>query len=170
MDLRSHIRDIPDFPKKGIIFKDITPLLGDPEAFQYAVEALASRYETQDFDKIVAVESRGFIFGAALALRMHRGLVPVRKPGKLPAETIRQSFELEYGQDALEIHKDALRPGERALIVDDLLATGGTLEAAAKLVEAVGGKVHGIVTLIELTFLNGRVRLAPHPYYACIQF
>lgn len=170
MDLRSFIRDVPDFPKPGIIFKDITPLLGNPEAFAHAVETLALRYENHAFDKIVAVESRGFLFGAALAFRLKIGLVPVRKPKKLPAETVSQSFDLEYGQDTLEIHKDALSPGEKALIVDDVLATGGTLEATAKLVERIGGSVHEIVTLIELTFLNGRERLKGYPYYACIQY
>lgn len=170
MDIRSIIRDVPDFPKKGIIFKDITPLLGDPAAFAAAIDALAERYEKAPFDKIVAIESRGFIFGAALAYRLGKGFVPVRKPGKLPAETVSETYDLEYGKDTLEIHKDALKPGEAVLILDDVLATGGTLEATAKLVERVGGRVHEIATLIELTFLGGRKRLGRYPYYACIAF
>ncbi|NQU43082.1 adenine phosphoribosyltransferase [bacterium] len=170
MDLRACVRDVVDFPKKGIVFKDITPLLADPKAFAYVTDHLAERYANQEFDKIIAVESRGFFFGAGLSLRLGRGLVPVRKPGKLPAEKIRQTFDLEYGQDALEIHTDAIKPGEKVLIVDDLLATGGTLEASTKLVEALGGEVLEIVTIIELTFLKGRERLAGYPLYACIQY
>ena len=170
MDLRTFIRDVPDFPKPGIIFKDITPLLGNAEAFQYAIEVLAQRYENHSFDKIVAIESRGFFFGAGLALRLGCGLAPVRKPGKLPAAKISQTFDLEYGQDTLEIHKDALKLGDRVLLVDDVLATGGTLEAAAKLIETIGGNVHEIVTVIELTFLHGRERILKYPYYACIQY
>ena len=170
MDLRSVIRDVPDFPKPGILFRDITPLLGDPAAFAYAVDMMAERYKDVAFDKIVAVESRGFILGAPLAYRLKCGFVPVRKPGKLPADTVKQSFDLEYGQDALEIHKDALKPGEKVLIVDDVLATGGTLYATAKLVEAIGGCVVEIVTLAELTFLNGREKIKDYPYYGCLQY
>lgn len=170
MDIRTIIRDVPDFPKKGIIFKDITPLLADPAAFAGVIDDLAQRYEDAPFDKIVAIESRGFIFGAALAYRLKKGFVPVRKPGKLPAETIRQTYTLEYGEDTLEMHKDAIEPGEGVLILDDLLATGGTLEATANLVEQLGGRVHEIVTLIELTFLNGRARIAPYSYHTCVQF
>jgi adenine phosphoribosyltransferase len=177
VDLRAFIRDIPDFPKPGILFKDITPLLGNAEAFRHTIEALAQRYENggsgtgaSPFTKIVAIESRGFFFGAGLALRLGCGLVPVRKPGKLPAETVSQSFDLEYGKDTLEMHKDALKPGDRVLLVDDVLATGGTLEATAKLVGTLGATVHEIVTVIELTFLNGRQRIREYPYYACIQY
>jgi len=170
MDLRSFIRDIPDFPKKGIIFKDITPLLQNAEAFAHAIDLLAERYGNHAFDKIVAIESRGFIFGAALAYRMKRGFVPLRKPGKLPAETVSQTFDLEYGKDTLEMHKDALKPGEKVLIVDDVLATGGTVEAAAKLVEKVGAEVVEIVTMIELTFLKGQERIKAYRYYSFIQY
>lgn len=170
MDLRSFIRDVPDFPKKGIVFKDITPMLLDPAAFAGAVDVLSAHCEGLDFDKIAAIESRGFPFGAALALRRECGLILVRKPGKLPADTVSQSFDLEYGQDTLEMHRDAVAPGEKILIVDDLLATGGTLEATVKLVEKLGGEVREIVTLIELTFLHGRERIEGYPFFACMQF
>lgn len=170
MDLRSFIRDIPDFPKPGIVFKDITPLLGDAKAFRYTIDQLRERYANQSIAKVVAIESRGFLFGAPLAERLGCGLVPVRKLGKLPYRTIAQAYDLEYGQDTLQIHEDALEPGERVLIVDDLLATGGTLAATAQLVEKVGGRVHEIVTVIELTFLKGRERLRQYPYYGCLQF
>lgn len=170
MDLRSFVRDVPDFPKKGILFKDITPMLKAPDAFAQVIERLAERYVNHEFDQIVGIESRGFIFGAALALRMNRGFIPMRKPGKLPAETVSQSFNLEYGTDTLEMHKDALNPGDKVLIIDDVLATGGTLEAAAKLVQKVGAEVVEIVTVIELTFLNGQERLAPFQFYSLIQF
>ena len=170
MDLRSFIRDIPDFPKEGIVFKDITPLLLNPEAFEASIDALEGHCEGLEFDKIAAIESRGFPFGAALALRRKCGLILVRKPGKLPADTVSQSFDLEYGQDTLEMHRDAVAPGEKILIVDDLLATGGTLEATAKLVEQLGGEVREIVAMIELTFLHGRDRIKDYPFYACIEF
>ena len=170
MDLRSFIRDVPDFPKPGILFKDIAPLLGDAKAFRFAIEQLRERYANQGIAKIAAIESRGFLFGAPLAERLGCGLVPVRKPGKLPFRTISQTYDLEYGQDTLQIHEDALTAGERVLIVDDLLATGGTLSAAAQLVEKVGGRVHEIVTIIELTFLKGRDRIRQYPYYGCLQF
>jgi adenine phosphoribosyltransferase len=170
MNIASFIRDIPDFPKPGILFKDITPLLGNPEAFAFVIDSLAERYRTAGIQKIVGVESRGFIFGSALALRLGCGFVPVRKPGKLPAATVSQSFDLEYGQDTIEIHQDALTPGEKVLVLDDVLATGGTLEAAIKLVEAVGGQVHEAATILELTFLNGRDRLKGHVYYSLVQF
>jgi adenine phosphoribosyltransferase len=170
MDLRSCIRDIPDFPKEGILFKDITPLLLNPEAFEAAMDAIEGHLKGHEFDKIAAIESRGFPFGAALALRRKCGLILVRKPGKLPADTISQSFDLEYGQDTLEMHRDAITPGEKILIIDDLLATGGTLEASAKLVEQLQGEVTEIVTLVELTFLHGRERIKDYPFYACMEF
>lgn len=170
MDLHPFIRDIPDFPKEGILFKDITPLLGDAKAFAYAVELLANRYGTHELDKIVAVESRGFLFGAALALKLGCGVVPVRKPGKLPADVYSQSYDLEYGSNTLEIHKDALQKGDKVLIVDDLLATGGTLEASALLVEKLGAEVAEIVAMIELTFLKGRERIGKWPFYAFMQY
>lgn len=170
MDLHQYIRDIKDFPKEGIVFKDITPLLMAPEAFDHTIDVLAARYRDQDFTKILAIESRGFIFGAPLALRLNKGLVLVRKPGKLPAETVSQSYALEYGVDTLEMHKNALEKGERVIILDDLLATGGTLEATARLVEQVGAEVCEIATIIELTFLKGRERLQNYPFYAPLQY
>jgi adenine phosphoribosyltransferase len=170
MNVASFIRDIPDFPKPGIIFKDITPLLGNPEALTSVIEALAERYKDAGIQKVVGVESRGFIFGSALAFRLGCGFVPVRKPGKLPAATVSQSFDLEYGQDTIEIHKDALTPGEKVLVLDDVLATGGTLEAAIKLVEAVGGQVYEAATVLELTFLNGRSRLQGYSYFSLVQY
>lgn len=170
MDLRSYIRDIPDFPKKGILFKDITPLLQNAKAFHYAVDSLAERYEKRQVDQVVAVEARGYLFGSALAYKLQCGLIPVRKPGKLPADTICQSYDLEYGTNTLEIHKDALKKGERVLIVDDLLATGGTVEATAHLIEKLGAQVEEIVTLVELTFLKGREKIDSYPFYAFIQY
>ncbi|MEW6744358.1 MAG: adenine phosphoribosyltransferase [Planctomycetota bacterium] len=157
--LETYIRDVPDFPKPGIVFKDITPLLGNADGFRATVTALAERARPLAPDMIVAIESRGFIFGAALALTLGRGLVPVRKPGKLPAATLSETYDLEYGQDRVEIHRDALLPGQRALVVDDLIATGGTLAATCKLVEKLGARVVGCLAIIELTFLNGRHRL-----------
>jgi len=138
IDLKSRIRSIPDFPKQGILFRDITTLLSDPAAFKAAVEQMAAHHTGSKISKVVGVESRGFIFAAALALRLQAGFVPVRKPGKLPSTTARQEYQLEYGSDALEIHTDALARGERVLVVDDLLATGGTIEATCKLVESLG--------------------------------
>ena len=158
LDLRKYIRDVPDFPKKGIVFKDITTLIKEPTAFRKAIDDLAERFRADEIDKILGVESRGFIFAAALAYRWDKGLILARKLGKLPAEKLSQEYALEYGTDAIEIHKDAVQPGERVLIVDDLLATGGTVEAVVKLVETLGGLVAGIGFLIELTFLNGRER------------
>ncbi|MFP4380100.1 MAG: adenine phosphoribosyltransferase [Candidatus Sumerlaeia bacterium] len=170
MDLHAYIRDIPDFPKPGIIFKDIAPLLGNAEAFRYTVDLLADRYSDKKIDKIAGIESRGFIFGGALAVRLGCGFIPVRKPGKLPWETISQSYELEYGTNTLEIHKDALEKGEKILILDDLLATGGTVEATAQIIEKLGGDVVEIVTLIELAFLKGREKIAKYPFYVFMQF
>jgi adenine phosphoribosyltransferase len=170
MDLKALVRDIPDFPKPGIIFKDITPLLKNPEAFHQILDILEARYKDMKIAKIAAIESRGFLFGAALADRLGIGLIPVRKPGKLPAQTVSQEFDLEYGTDTLEIHMDALEPGDRVLIVDDLLATGGTLDATAKLVQRVGGTVAEIATVIELAFLEGRKRLAAYPYFTVMTF
>ena len=163
MDLESRlkriIRDVPDFPKKGIIFKDITPLLADREAFESTVNALAAPYSDARVDLVAAVESRGFIFGSAVAGRLKAGFIPVRKPGKLPAEAIRESYDLEYGTDSLEMHVDAISPGQKVLLVDDLLATGGTARAAANLVRKVGGELLGVSFVIELSFLDGRSKL-----------
>ena len=156
MDLRKLIRDIPDYPKQGILFFDITPLLGDPEGFRDAVDALAARFATSGATKVVAAEARGFIFGAALAYKMGLGFVPVRKPGKLPYKTKTVTYDLEYGSDTLCIHEDALLRGEKVLVIDDLLATGGTLSGVIKLVEGFGAKIAGIGVVIELTFLNGK--------------
>ncbi len=156
MDLRTLIRDIPNYPKEGILFFDITPLLGDPKGFSQAVDQLAGRFEHAKATKIVAAEARGFIFGAALAYTMGVGFVPVRKPGKLPYKTKSVTYDLEYGSDTLCIHEDALLRGERVLVIDDLLATGGTLSGVVKLVEGFGAEIAGIGVVIELSFLNGK--------------
>jgi adenine phosphoribosyltransferase len=168
--IRSKIRDVPDFPKPGILFKDITPMLADPRAFNLCLDLMAERYDGQRIDTIVGIESRGFIFGAALASRMRKAFVPTRKPGKLPAAVHRQEYALEYGTDAIEIHKDAIAPGDRVLIVDDLIATGGTARAAVDLIEKVGGEVVGATFAIELTFLPGAERLKPVPIYSLLQY
>jgi adenine phosphoribosyltransferase len=157
--IRKAIRAIPDFPKPGILFRDITPLLGDPEAFRATIDLLHDRYVSERIDRIVALESRGFLFGAALGLRLGVGLAPIRKKGKLPGKKVSVSYALEYGTDTLEMHEDALSSGARVLIVDDLLATGGTAAAAAELVAKVGGQVVGASFVIELGFLNGRDKL-----------
>lgn len=161
-DLNIHIRDIPDFPKPGIIFKDITPLLAHPGALAMAVELMANPFRGQNIQKVVGAESRGFIFGTAIAQSLAAGFVPIRKPNKLPAGTRQISYELEYGQDTLEIHEDAIKPGERILMVDDLLATGGTMKACCDLIDQLGGEIIGVTVLIELAFLKGRAKLAPH--------
>jgi adenine phosphoribosyltransferase len=165
MKLQTFIRDVPDFPKPGIIFKDITPLLARPDAFRIAIDGLAGIAESLQPDAIVAIESRGFWFGAPLAVRLHVPFIPVRKPGKLPAATIREQYALEYGTDSLEMHEDALPAGARTLIVDDVLATGGTAAAVASLVRRAGGVTVGAVFLIELSALGGRAKLGdltPH--------
>lgn len=168
--LKSQIRDVPDFPKPGILFKDITPLLADPAGLHKVVEAFAARYAGQGIERVVAMESRGFIFGAPLAMRLGAGFVPVRKPGKLPYKTERVTYDLEYGTDALEMHVDAISKGQRVLIVDDLLATGGTAGAVIELVRRAGGVVHEMAFVIELAFLGGRQKLAPHPVHALLQY
>lgn len=160
MDLAQHIRNIPDFPIQGIQFKDITTLLKNPAALSASVEAMLSHYADRPIDVVVGIESRGFIWAAILAYRLDAGFVPVRKPGKLPAQTIRAEYTLEYGTNALEMHQDAIQPGQRVLIVDDLLATGGTARATCELVERLGGQVIGLAFVIELTFLHGREHLA----------
>ena len=170
LDLASYIRDIPDFPTKGIVFRDIMPLLRDGRAFREAIRALAKRHQGQRPDAIVAIESRGLILGSALAYELGVGVVPVRKEGKLPHKTYRVTYALEYGQDTLEIHQDALGSGDRVLLVDDLLATGGTMEATIKLVEQCGGQIVELAFLIELLDLKGRQRLAPHPIISLIQY
>ncbi len=168
--LESSIRCIPDFPKQGIMFRDITTLLKDRAAFAGAIDAFADRYRGKGIDKVVSIESRGFIFGAPLAYKLGAGFVPVRKPGKLPAATIREEYALEYGTDAVEIHTDAISRGERILILDDLLATGGTVLAACKLVERLGGAITGLAFLVELTSLKGRERLKNYDLYSIVQF
>jgi adenine phosphoribosyltransferase len=157
--LRSRIRDVPDYPKPGILFKDITPLLGDAVAFQAACDAMAGFYRGDAITHVVAVESRGFLFGGVIAVALGAGLVPVRKPGKLPYERTREEYALEYGTDALEMHADAVGPGARVVVVDDVLATGGTAAATRRLIERHGAQVVGCCFLIELTFLNGRAQL-----------
>lgn len=161
-DLRKLIRDVPDFPEPGVLFRDITPLLGDADAFRWTIDWLASLYADASIDAVVGIESRGFIFAGPLADRLGAGLVPVRRPGKLPCDRHREEYVLEYGTNVLEIHHDALAPGQRAVIVDDLLASGGTAVAAAKLVEQTGADVHALAFLVELSNLNGRERLGPY--------
>ncbi|MBI5214166.1 MAG: adenine phosphoribosyltransferase [Ignavibacteriae bacterium] len=168
--LRTSIRNIPDFPKKGIMFRDITTLLKDKQAFTQAIDVLYERYKSEKIDKIASVESRGFIFGSVLAYRLGAGFVPVRKPKKLPSSTIKEEYQLEYGTDALEIHTDAISKGERVLIVDDLLATGGTVEATCKLVKRLGGEIISLAFLVELTFLKARERLREYDVYSIIQY
>ncbi|MGQ9925305.1 MAG: adenine phosphoribosyltransferase [Chloroflexaceae bacterium] len=169
-DLSSLIRNIPDFPQPGIQFKDITTLIGNGPAFQQVIGTLVERYQNAGIDAVAGVESRGFIFSAPIALQLGVGLVPIRKPGKLPAETYQIEYELEYGTSKLEIHRDALSPGMRVLLIDDLLATGGTIRAATQLVERAGGNVMELAFVIELTFLGGREKLAPFPVFSLIQF
>ena len=170
LNLAEFIRNVPDFPIKGIQFKDITPLLQNPKAFKQAVDVLAARYEGQQVDHVVSIESRGFIFGAPLAYKLGAGFVPIRKPGKLPAETIDVEYSLEYGTNTLEMHTDAIQPGQRVLLVDDLLATGGSARAAIDLIERLGGIVIGIAFLIELEFLKGTERLDGYDVFSIIRF
>lgn len=170
MDLAEKIREVPDFPKKGIGFKDITTLLKDPEALRYTVRTLADYYRGRRIEMVVGVESRGFLFGAPLAYELGAGFVLVRKPGKLPAETVRVDYQLEYGTDALEIHKDAINPGQRVLVVDDLLATGGTIGAAARLVEMLRGEIVGLAFVIELAFLGGRQKLSKYDIFSLVAY
>ncbi|MCM1982479.1 adenine phosphoribosyltransferase [Lyngbya confervoides] len=170
MDLKALIREIPDFPKPGILFRDITTLLQSPEGLSFVIEQLVHRFDGQGIDYVAGIESRGFLFGTPLACRLSAGFVPVRKPGKLPAEVHSMSYDLEYGTDALEIHQDALRPQSRVLIVDDLLATGGTAQAAAKLVQKTQAQLVGFAFIIELEDLGGRQKLDSHPVMSLIQY
>ena len=169
-ELKEFIRDVPDFPKKGIVFKDITPLIGNGAGYQRAINTLAERYKNKKIDKVVSVEARGFLFGAPLAYKLSAGVIPVRKPGKLPFHTNRIDYELEYGTDSLNIHQDAIKKGEKVLIVDDLLATGGTINAVSKLVEQLEGEIVELAFLIELSFLNGRDKLKRYPVFSLITF
>ena len=170
MDLEKYIRDVPDFPKKGIVFKDITTLLQDGDAFRLSVNRMIKKHVDGKIDKVVGVEARGFVLGGVMAYKLGCGFVPARKPGKLPYRSKREEYTLEYGTNALEIHEDAIRAGDKVLIVDDLLATGGTALAAAKLVEMLGGQVVGIEFLIELGFLHGRDKLRGYPVHSLISY
>lgn len=169
-DLSRLIRDVPDFPRPGVVFKDITPLLADPGGLSLAVELLTQPYRAAHIDHVVGAESRGFIFGTAVARNLSAGFIPIRKPGKLPCQTRSAVYDLEYGSDRVEIHLDALKPGERILLIDDLLATGGTMKACCELVEALGGHVVGIAVLIELAFLRGREKLSRYPVNSIITY
>lgn len=168
--LKKAVREVPDYPKKGILFYDITTLIRNPQAFAQALDTLCGRYVGRRIDAVLGVESRGFIFGAAMAYRLGTGFIPVRKPGKLPAEVIRETYSLEYGKDTVEMHRDAVRPGQRILLVDDLLATGGTAAAACSLVEKAGGEVLECCFLIELVFLNGRRKLGDRKVYSLMKY
>ena len=170
MDLKPFIRDIPDFPQLGILFRDITPLLQDPQVFRFVIDRFADEYRDAGLSAVVAIESRGFLFGAPLAHNLGIALVPVRKAGKLPAAHISVEYSLEYGTSQLDIHEDALKRGDNALIVDDLLATGGTANAAAKLVELLGAKVHAMAFVVELAFLNGRDRLRDYEVLSLVTY
>jgi len=170
MNLKSLVRDIPDFPKKGIVFKDIMPLLGDKDALRYMVDAMFVHFFGKRIDKVVSAEARGFIFGPAVAYHLGTGFVAVRKPGKLPYKTCQVTYDLEYGTDTLTMHEDALKPGDHVLLVDDLLATGGTMAASAELVEMMGGKVIGAGFIIELSFLKGREKLKKYDVFSLIKY
>ncbi len=169
-ELKKIIRDVPDFPKVGIIFKDITTLLQDAQSYQKTIDLISHRYIGSQIDKIVCVEARGFILGSALAYKLCTGIVLVRKPGKLPSETISKTYDLEYGTDTLEIHKDAIKPGERVLIVDDLLATGGTVAAVVEMVQSMGGEIVECAFMAELDFLDGRKRLPEGKVFSLLNF
>ena len=170
VDLREFIRLVGDFPKPGIVFRDITPLLANPGALDQAVAQLAQPYRQSNIEVVAAIESRGFIFGAAVARQLQVGFVPIRKPGKLPAATTKANYQLEYGSDTIEIHTDAISPGQRVLLLDDLLATGGTMAAACQLIQRLSGEIVAIACLIELAFLNGRAKLADHQILSLITY
>ena len=170
MNLKQHIRHVPDFPKAGILFYDITTLLKDADGFQATIDLMATPYAGQGIDVVVGIESRGFILGGAVAQRIGAGFIPIRKPGKLPSKAIKETYDLEYGKDALEIHADAVAHGQRVLIVDDVLATGGTAAAATQLVKKLGGELHGLAFLIELIGLHGKAKLAGENVYSVLQY
>lgn len=170
MDLKQFIRDIPDFPKKGVLFKDITPLLNDPKATAACVSQFLNAIGGQKIDKVVGIESRGFFFGTLLAQQLDAGFVPIRKPGKLPYETLSETYDLEYGTDTLEMHKDAILPGEKVLLHDDVLATGGTARAACKMIEQLGGTIVQCAFLMEISFLHGRDKLDNQKVTALLEF
>jgi adenine phosphoribosyltransferase len=169
-DLKSRIRHVPDFPKPGILFYDVTTLLRDPDGFRLSIDTIATPFSNRGITLVVGIESRGFILGAAVADRIGAGFVPVRKPGKLPSASVRATYDLEYGSDSLEMHRDAIDPGQRVLIVDDLLATGGTARATVDLVKQIGGVVDGLAFLIELVALNGRAKLPGENIHAVLQY
>jgi len=169
-DLKKHIRDIPDFPQEGIIFKDISTLIKNKDAFKKSIDVLAKKFKTERVEYVVGVEARGFIFGAALAYKLGAGFVPVRKKGKLPYKTKSVTYQLEYGTDTLEIHEDAFKPNARVLVIDDLLATGGTVKAVTDLIQAQKAKIVGVAFLVELKFLKGKERLKNLPIYSIIQY
>lgn len=170
MELASLIRDVPDFPIEGILFKDITTLIGDADAFREVIDWMVDQYADRNVDSVVAIEARGYIFGAPLAYQLRAGFVPIRKPGKLPAKIVSESYELEYGTNTLEIHEDGVEPGQRVLVIDDLLATGGSARAAVNLVEQLGGKIIGVAFLVELDFLHGREKLEGYDVKSLIHY
>jgi adenine phosphoribosyltransferase len=170
IDLKQMIRSVPDFPKPGINFFDITTLLKEPAGLEATIDALSAPYADAGIDAVVGIESRGFILGSAVAQQIGAGFIPVRKPGKLPAKAIKEVYELEYGKDAIEIHADAIEKGQRVLIVDDVLATGGTAAATTRLVKQLGGTLHGLAFLIELTFLNGKSKLTGESVFSVLQY
>lgn len=170
MDLKKFIRDIPDFPQKGVMFRDITTILKNPVAFKYSIDTIVNKYKNANIDKVVSIEARGYIFGGAIAYNLGCGLVPVRKQGKLPAETVRMEYELEYGKNVIEIHKDGLEKGERVLLFDDVLATGGTMLAACKLVEMLGAKVIACAFIANLTYLNGAEKLKKYQVFSLVEY
>ncbi|HEU5415916.1 MAG TPA: adenine phosphoribosyltransferase [Candidatus Angelobacter sp.] len=168
--LKKLIREVPDFPKRGILFYDITTLLKDQVGFATLIDALSEHYLNSHIDLVLAIEARGFIFGPALAYRLNAGFVPIRKPGKLPAQTVKWSYELEYGIDTLEIHKDAIRPGQRVIVVDDLLATGGTANACVQLARSLGAEIAGLGFVVELDFLNGRTKFEGTEVFSLLHY
>ena len=170
MDLKKYIRDIPDFPKKGVMFRDITIILKEPEVFKYVIDTVVNKYKHEKIDNVVSIEARGYIFGGVIAYNLHCGLVPVRKLGKLPAETIKIEYDLEYGENIIEIHKDGIKKGERILLFDDVLATGGTMLAACKLVEMLGGEVVGCAFLANLTYLSGSEKLKDYKVFSLVEY
>lgn len=169
-NIESLIRDIPDFPKKGIVFKDITPLLKDPDGLKFAVNSISNYYKDKSVDLVVGAEARGFIFGPAVALNLNAGFIPIRKPGKLPYDTKEITYDLEYGTDTLQIHKDAIDNNQHVLMIDDLLATGGTMLACCKLIESLGGNIVGCAFLVELCFLNGKELLSKYDQFSIIKY
>ncbi len=169
-DLKKYIRDIPDFPKPGILFRDITPLLADEKAINKCMDQLAEPFNNQNIELIAAIEARGFIFGCALACKLNAGFVPIRKKGKLPWKTKAYTYKLEYGQDTIEVHQDAVKPNQKVLIVDDLLATGGTMEAACQLIGQLKAKIHSTAFVVELSDLNGREKLKNHNVFSLIKY